>query len=54
MRSALPVAAVASVFGMQFIAYNEQTKWPPLIVVLIVMAAMSGALLRWARKQGWW
>ncbi len=50
----LPVAAVASVFGMQFIAYNEQTKWPPLIVVLIVMAAMSGALLRWARKQGWW
>ena len=33
MRSALPVAAVASVFGMQFIDYNEQTNWPPLIVV---------------------
>ena len=26
----------------------------PLIVVLLVMAAMSGTLLRWARKQGWW
>lgn len=50
----LPVAAVASVFGMQFIAYNEQTLWPHLMVVLAVMALMSGALLRWAHKQGWW
>jgi hypothetical protein len=25
-----------------------------LAVVLIVMAAVSATLLRWARRQGWW
>jgi hypothetical protein len=23
-------------------------------VVLVIMAAMSAWLLRWARRQGWW
>jgi magnesium transporter len=50
----LPIAAIASVFGMQFIAYNEETLWPHLVIVLIVMGGLSGALLRWAHKQGWW
>src|SRR6185312_6631581 len=25
-----------------------------LIIVLVIMAAISGALLRWTKKQGWW
>jgi len=50
----LPIAAIASVFGMQFIAYNETTLWPHLVVVLVVMGGLSGLLLRWAHKQGWW
>lgn len=50
----LPIAAIASVFGMQFIAYNERRLWPHLVVVLLVMGGLSGLLLRWAHKQGWW
>jgi magnesium transporter len=33
---------------------NDTTHVVHLIVVLLVMAAMSGILLRWAKRQGWW
>jgi len=33
---------------------NEKTHYVQLAVVLLIMAAMSAALLRWARHQGWW
>ena len=49
----LPITAIASVYGMNVIV-NAQTHWTQLIIVLIVMALMSGTLLRWARRQGWW
>jgi magnesium transporter len=48
----LPVTAVASVYGMNVIV-NTRTDLPHLTVVLVLMAAMSVALLRWARQQGW-
>jgi Mg2+ and Co2+ transporter CorA len=33
---------------------NPHTEVVQLIIVLIIMAAISGVLLRWTKKQGWW
>jgi magnesium transporter len=49
----LPVTAISSVLGMNLIV-NESTRWVELAVVLALMATMSGTLLRWAKRQGWW
>jgi magnesium transporter len=49
----LPITALSSVYGMNVIV-NDRTHVVHLAVVLAVMAAMSAALLRWARRQGWW
>ena len=49
----LPVTAIASVYGMNVIV-NQSTHWVQLAIVLVVMVTISGLLLRWARKQGWW
>lgn len=49
----LPITALASIYGMNVIV-NEETDFVHLSVVLVVMAAMSAALLRWAKRQGWW
>jgi magnesium transporter len=49
----LPVTAISSVYGMNLIV-NESTHWVQLAVVLAVMVTMSGILLRWAKRQGWW
>jgi magnesium transporter len=49
----LPVTAIASVYGMNVIV-NQHTHVTQLVVVLLVMVTISGLLLRWARRQGWW
>ena len=49
----LPVTALASVYGMNVIV-NNRTHVPQLLIVLVVMAAISGWLLTWTRRQGWW
>lgn len=49
----LPITALASVLGMNVIVLH-QTAPVALAVALCVMAAMSGLLLAWARRQGWW
>jgi magnesium transporter len=49
----LPVTALASVFGMNMIV-NDHTTPVPLVVVLVVMTVMSGLLLVWAKRRGWW
>jgi len=49
----LPVTALASIYGMNVIV-NEQTNVPQLFLVLAVMLIISGALLRWTKRQGWW
>jgi magnesium transporter len=49
----LPVTAVSSVVGMNVIV-NERTRPVELVLLLLVMLAISGVLLRWTRKQGWW
>ena len=49
----LPITALASVFGMNVIV-NQRTHVTALVVVVVVMLTISGLLLRWARRQGWW
>ena len=49
----LPITALSSIYGMNVIV-NEKTHYVQLAVVLAIMLAMSAALLRWARQQGWW
>src|SRR6476620_10437946 len=45
----LPVTALSSVIGMNVIV-NERTQWPSVAVIVLVMLAMSGALLVWAKR----
>ncbi len=49
----LPVTAIASVYGMNVIV-NEHTHVNQLVGVIVAMLLISGLLLRWARRQGWW
>jgi len=49
----LPVTAVSSVLGMNVIV-NDHTRPGQLAILLVVMLTISGVLLRWTRKQGWW
>jgi magnesium transporter len=49
----LPITALSSIYGMNVIV-NNSTHRGQLVVVLAVMAAMSGVLLRWTKRQGWW
>jgi magnesium transporter len=48
----LPITALSSVYGMNIIV-NDRTDFPHLAVVLAAMIAISGILLRWAKRQGW-
>lgn len=49
----LPVTALASIYGMNVIV-NERTNWLGLAIALALMLAISGVLLRWTKRQGWW
>jgi Mg2+ and Co2+ transporter CorA len=49
----LPVTAIASVYGMNVIV-NDSTHVTQLVFVLLAMVTISGLLLRWAHRQGWW
>jgi magnesium transporter len=49
----LPITAISSVYGVNIIV-NTHTDFVHLTILLIVMAALSIAMLRWARQQGWW
>jgi Mg2+ and Co2+ transporter CorA len=49
----LPITALSSVYGMNIIV-NDRTDFPHLAMVVAVMAVISGFLLRWAKRQGWW
>ncbi len=49
----LPITALAPVLGMNLIV-NDRTTPVALVVVLVLMAAVSGSLLTWAKRRGWW
>lgn len=49
----LPVTAISSVVGINFVSSNTD-RFIPLAIVVVVMLALSLVLLRWTKKQGWW
>jgi Mg2+ and Co2+ transporter CorA len=49
----LPITALSSIYGMNIIV-NQQSHIGQLVVVLAIMVVMSGVLLTWAKRQGWW
>ena len=49
----LPITALSSILGMNVIV-NDQTAIGPLLGVLAVMLIMSGILLVWTHRKGWW
>ncbi len=49
----LPVTAISSVVGINFVA-SSVDRFVPLAVVVVVMLALSLVLLHWTKKQGWW
>jgi len=49
----LPITALSSTFGMNVIVH-ERTAAGQLLLVLTVMFIMSGMLLVWTRRKGWW
>lgn len=50
----LPVTALAaSIYGMNVIV-NDRTHWVQLTIAIAVMLTISGLLLRWTKRQGWW
>jgi Mg2+ and Co2+ transporter CorA len=49
----LPITALSSVLGMNVIVFDE-TRVGPLVLLLAIMLVMSGVLLEWTRRKGWW
>jgi magnesium transporter len=49
----LPITALSSIVGMNVIV-NDQTRLGQLTVLLAVMLVMSGMLLVWTHRKGWW
>ena len=50
---ALPVTAIAGIYGMNVIV-SDGTRPAHLAAVVAVMLTVSGVMLRYARRQGWW
>jgi Mg2+ and Co2+ transporter CorA len=49
----LPITALSSIYGMNVIV-NASTHFVQLAIVIAIMLVISGWLLRWAKRQGWW
>lgn len=49
----LPITAISSVYGMNVIV-SGGTRPVHLVFVLLGMVVVSGLILRWTRRRGWW
>ena len=49
----LPITALSSILGMNVIV-SDDTQVGPLVLLLAIMLVMSGVLLEWTRRKGWW
>jgi Mg2+ and Co2+ transporter CorA len=49
----LPVTAIASIYGMNLIV-GTATDIVQLVVVLVIMALVTGGMLAWSKRMGWW
>src|SRR6478672_1418621 len=48
----LPITALSSILGVNFIV-NDTTQYEPLAISLLIMLVMSIGMLIWAKRQGW-
>lgn len=53
MAILLPITAISSVYGMNVIV-SDGTRPVHLILVVLGMGVVSGLILRWTRRRGWW
>ena len=49
----LPITAISGIYGMNVIV-NQQTDFPHVAAVLLLMGVVIGLMLRWTKRQGWW
>ncbi len=49
----LPVTAIASVYGMNLIV-GQRTDVVQLAIVLAFMILVTGGMLAWTKRMGWW
>jgi magnesium transporter len=49
----LPISAISGIYGMNLIV-NPETQPSHLIGVLGLMALVTGVMLRWTKRHGWW
>ena len=49
----LPITALSSIVGMNVIV-NDETRPGILAVLLGIMLIISGILLTWTHRKGWW
>lgn len=50
---AMPISIISSIYGMQLWVFPS-TRLDILAALLVLMGALTYAMLRWARSQGWW
>ena len=48
----LPITALSSILGVNFIV-NDETEYVPLAISLLIMIVMSIMVLIWAKRKGW-
>ena len=48
----LPITALSSILGVNFIV-NDETKYGPLAISLLIMIVISIMMLIWAKRKGW-
>ena len=48
----LPITALSSILGVNFIV-NDETEYVPLAVSLLIMIVISIMMLIWAKRKGW-
>jgi len=49
----LPITALSGIMGMNVIV-NTESDYRAIGILVLIMIVMSGVLLRWAKRQGWW
>ena len=49
----LPITALSSILGVNFIV-NDETRYGQLAIALLIMLVISVMLLIWSKRKGWW
>jgi magnesium transporter len=49
----LPITAISGIYGMN-VTVNQETDFPHVAAVLLLMGIIIGFMLHWTKRQGWW